>query len=65
MQAEDFVARGRRLPTVRVYGEFPAAFLKAWIGRRLFLRGTYGFLIAMNYAIFRHMRVVKIYEKSR
>jgi glycosyltransferase involved in cell wall biosynthesis len=64
MQAEDFVARGRRLPTVRVYGEFPAAFLKAWIGRRLFLRGTYGFLIAMNYAIFRHMRVAKIYERS-
>jgi len=65
MQAEDFVARGRRLPTVRVYGEFPAAFLKAWIGRGLFLRGTYGFLVAMNYAMFRHMRVAKIFEKMR
>ena len=65
MQADDFIARGRRLPIIRVYAEFPAAFLKAWIGRRLFLRGTYGFLVAMNYAMFRHMRVAKIYEKMR
>lgn len=65
MQAIDFVNRGRRLPHVRVYFEFPMAFLKAWIGRRLFLRGTYGFLVAMNYAMFRHMRVAKIYEKLR
>ena len=65
MQAEDFVARGRRLPLVRVYAEFPLAFLKAWIGRRLILRGTYGFLVAMNYAMFRHMRVAKVYEKLR
>lgn len=65
MQAEDFVARGRRLNRVRVYTEFPMAFLKAWIGRRLVLRGTYGFLVAMNYAIFRHMRIAKIYEKTR
>ena len=65
MQADDFIARGRRLPIFRIYGEFPAAFLKAWIGRRLFLRGTYGFLVAMNYAMFRHMRAAKIYERSR
>ena len=65
MQADDVRARGRRLSRVRVYMEFPAAFLKAWIGRRLALRGTYGFLVAMNYAIFRHMRVAKIYERTR
>lgn len=65
MQAEDFVARGRRLSQVRLYTEFPLAFIKAWIGRRLILRGTYGFLVAMNYAIFRHIRVAKIYEKAR
>lgn len=65
MQAEDFVSRGRRLPLLRVVMEFPMAFLKAWIGRRLILRGTYGFLLAMNYAMFRHMRVAKIYEKLR
>lgn len=65
MQADDFIARGRRLSLVRVYMEFPAAFVKAWLGRRLVLRGTYGFLVAMNYAIFRHMRVAKIYERTR
>lgn len=65
MQAEDFVARGRRLPLVRIYAEFPLAFLKALIIRRLALRGTYGFLVAMNYAMYRHMRVAKIYEKQR
>lgn len=65
MQAEDFIARGRRLPLVRVYAEFPLAFFKAWLGRRLILRGTYGFLVAMNYAVFRHVRVAKIYEKTR
>lgn len=65
MQADDFIARGRRLARVRVFTEFPMAFLKAWIGRRLVLRGTYGFLVAMNYAIFRHMRVAKIYERTR
>ena len=31
MQADDFVARDRRLPLIRVYAELPAAFLKAWI----------------------------------
>lgn len=65
MQADDFIARGRHLAPVRIFTEFPMAFLKAWIGRRLILRGTYGFLVAMNYAIFRHMRVAKIYERGR
>ena len=65
MQADDFIARGRRLPKIRVFTEFPIAFFKAWIGRRLILRGTYGFLVAMNYAIFRHIRVAKIYERTR
>lgn len=65
MQAEDFIARGRRLAKIRVFSEFPIAFFKAWIGRRLVLRGTYGFLVAMNYAIFRHIRVAKIYERTR
>ena len=65
MQADDFIARGRRLPRVRIFTEFPLAFLKAWIGRRLILRGTFGFLAAMNYAIFRHVRVAKIYDRMR
>jgi glycosyltransferase involved in cell wall biosynthesis len=64
-QAEDLDARGVVLPTWRVFGELPAAFLKAYLGRRHFLRGTYGVLTAMNYAISRHLRVAKHYERRR
>jgi hypothetical protein len=46
-----------------VFFELPAAFLKAYLGRRHALRGTYGFLTAMNYAISRHLRLAKHYER--
>jgi glycosyltransferase involved in cell wall biosynthesis len=64
-QALDLEARGVRLPTWRLFLEFPAAFLKAYLGRRHALRGTYGFLTAMNYAIARHLRIAKHYERRR
>jgi hypothetical protein len=64
-QADDLEARGVSIPTWRVFVEFPAAFVKAYIGRRHFVRGTYGFLTAMNYAISRHLRMAKHYEQRR
>lgn len=64
-QAADLDARGVTIPTWRVFVEFPAAFLKAYIGRRHFVRGTYGFLTAMNYAISRHLRLAKHVEARR
>lgn len=64
-QAMDLEARGIAIPTWRVFFEFPAAFLKAYVGRRHALRGTYGFLTAMNYAIARHLRLAKHYERRR
>jgi glycosyltransferase involved in cell wall biosynthesis len=64
-QAIDLEARGVSIPTWRLFLEFPAAFLKAYLGRRHFVRGTYGFLTAMNYAISRHLRVAKHYERKR
>ncbi|HMO29817.1 glycosyltransferase family 2 protein [Enterovirga sp.] len=64
-QADDLAARGVVIPAWRVIVEFQAAFWKAYIGRRHFVRGTYGFLTAMNYAIARHMRMAKHYERSR
>jgi len=63
--AQDLETRGVSIPTWRVYLEFPAAFIKAYFGRLYLLRGTYGFLIAMNYAIWRHLRMAKHYEKKR
>jgi glycosyltransferase involved in cell wall biosynthesis len=64
-QADDLEARGIVIPTWRLFFEFPAAFLKAYLGRRHFVRGTYGFLTAMNYAISRHLRLAKHYERRR
>jgi glycosyltransferase involved in cell wall biosynthesis len=64
-QAVDLDLRGVTIPTWRLFFEFPAAFVKAYIGRRHALRGAYGFLTAMNYAISRHLRVAKHYERRR
>lgn len=64
-QADDLTDRRVAIPAWRVYVEFPAAFLKAYLGRRHFVRGTYGFLTAVNYAISRHLRVAKHYERRR
>jgi glycosyltransferase involved in cell wall biosynthesis len=64
-QARDLALRGQSIPTWRVFFEFAGAFLKAYVGRRHFVRGVYGFLTAMNYAISRHLRVAKDYERRR
>jgi glycosyltransferase involved in cell wall biosynthesis len=64
-QAVDLDLRGVSIPTWRLFFEFPAAFLKAYFGRRHAVRGTYGFLTAMNYAIARHLRLAKHYERRR
>jgi glycosyltransferase involved in cell wall biosynthesis len=64
-QAEDLDLRGVTIPAWRMLFEFPAAFLKAYVGRRHALRGSYGFLTAMNYAISRHLRLAKHYERRR
>jgi glycosyltransferase involved in cell wall biosynthesis len=64
-QALDLDIRGQSIPTWRVFFEFIGAFIKAYVGRRHFVRGVYGFLTAMNYAISRHLRVAKHYERRR
>ncbi|SEI03894.1 Glycosyl transferase family 2 [Methylobacterium sp. 275MFSha3.1] len=64
-QADDLESRGVVIPTWRVFVELPGNFLKAYLGRRHFVRGTYGFLTAMNYAISRHLRVAKHVERRR
>lgn len=64
-QANDLMKRGVTPSRLRLFVEFPAAFFKAYIGRRHFVRGIYGFLTAMNYAMSRHMRVAKHYEMTQ
>jgi glycosyltransferase involved in cell wall biosynthesis len=63
MQADDLERKGRKLSSVRLVLEFPLAFLKAYIIRRHFVRGLYGFMTAMNYAYFRYLRGAKHWER--
>lgn len=62
-QADDLDARGETLSVFRLAAEFPANFIKAYIGRRHVLRGVYGFMTAMNYAFYRYLRVAKHWER--
>lgn len=64
-QVQDLEARGKHIPVWRIFVEFPAAFLKAYIIRRHALRGVYGFITAMNFAFYRFLRVAKDYERRR
>lgn len=62
-QVKDLAARHKHIPTWRLFVEFPAAFLKAYIIRRHFVRGIYGFVTAMNFAFYRWLRVAKDVER--
>lgn len=62
-QVSDLAARGKKIAGWRLFLEFPAAFLKAYIIRRHFVRGTYGFVTAMNFAFYRWLRVAKDFER--
>uniref|UniRef100_UPI003BA8AFE2 glycosyltransferase family 2 protein n=1 Tax=Stappia sp. TaxID=1870903 RepID=UPI003BA8AFE2 len=64
MQADDLEQRGRRLARWRIPGEFPLAFLKAYVLRRYALYGWWGLVIATNYAYSRFLRVAKAYERE-
>jgi glycosyltransferase involved in cell wall biosynthesis len=61
----DLHARGETLSVTRLVLEFPANFIKAYIGRRHALRGAYGFMTAMNFAFYRYLRVAKHIEQRR
>lgn len=62
-QADDLDARGITVSGFRLVAEFPANFVKAYIGRRHALRGLYGFMTAMNYAFYRYLRAAKHWER--
>lgn len=61
-QVDDLIARGRRLPRWRLFVEFPAAFLNAYFLRRYWVHGLAGFMLAMNHAWSRHLRIAKYVE---
>ncbi len=63
MQAANMIARGEGVTRLRMVFEFPLNFIKAYVGRRHFIRGTYGFMTAMNHAFFRYLRAAKYWER--
>ncbi|MCA0422587.1 MAG: glycosyltransferase family 2 protein [Proteobacteria bacterium] len=62
-QVRDLANRGKHIPAWRLFVEFPAAFLKAYILRRHFVRGYYGVITAANHAFYRWLRVAKDFER--
>jgi glycosyltransferase involved in cell wall biosynthesis len=62
-QVDDMMARGESVTRLRMVLEFPANFIKAYVGRRHLLRGSYGFMTAMNYAFYRYLRAAKFWER--
>ncbi|CAN1540029.1 Beta4Glucosyltransferase domain containing protein [Rhabdaerophilaceae bacterium] len=62
-QVADLAKRGKSVATWRIFVEFPATFIKAYIFRRHFARGIYGVITATNFAFFRWLRVAKDYER--
>ena len=62
MQVEDMRARGRKLPRSRLVTEFPVSFFKAYFVRKYRKYGWWGFILSMNYAHARFLRVAKAYE---
>jgi glycosyltransferase involved in cell wall biosynthesis len=62
MQAADMATRERRVGMLRLVAEFPLAFLKAYVVRRLALYGRWGFVWAVTYAFSRFLRLAKAHE---
>jgi glycosyltransferase involved in cell wall biosynthesis len=65
LQANEMLASNRVPSRWRVITEFPLCFFKSYIGRRYALRGLYGYLVAINYAYYRTLRLAKAYEIAR
>jgi glycosyltransferase involved in cell wall biosynthesis len=61
-QVADLEKRGETISVARLVLEFPANFIKAYVGRRHALRGVYGFMTAMNFAFYRYLRAAKYFE---
>ncbi len=65
MQADDWMARQKPIPWVRMVVEPFSAFLKAYFLRRYLFMGLMGFHYSLIYAFSRSIRMAKIYERYR
>lgn len=62
MQVADMRQRGRRISRLRLLTEFPVCFFKGYFLRRYRKYGWWGFIVAVNFAHGRFLRVAKVYE---
>jgi glycosyltransferase involved in cell wall biosynthesis len=65
MQADDFIAKGRKPSNFRIITEPLVSFLKSYILRRYFLYGLDGFVASVQYGYARMLRLAKAREKIR
>jgi glycosyltransferase involved in cell wall biosynthesis len=61
-QAMFLVAKGRRISTLRLFGEFPLKFLKYYLLRRQFMNGWFGLSLSIIAANRNFMRLAKAKE---
>jgi glycosyltransferase involved in cell wall biosynthesis len=62
-QAADRESKNKSFSPLRLYFEFPLAFLKIYFGRRYFALGRKGFTFSVIYAFGRFVRVAKSEQK--
>ena len=63
--ANDLINRGKKMPVLRLFTEFPLSFLKVYFLRRYCFRGLSGFSYAIMFAFYRFSRIAKFIEKSQ
>jgi len=56
---------GKKYSTVRLFIEMPYQFIRYYFFKRFFLRGIFGFIMAMNCAYFRFLKIAKMIENQR
>jgi glycosyltransferase involved in cell wall biosynthesis len=62
LQAEEWVTKGRRKPSLRIVIEPFFAFLKSYFARKYFLYGIDGFMASIMYAYSKTIRLAKVRE---
>lgn len=62
MQAEEWVKKGRKKPSARIFYEPFFAFFKSFLLRKYFLYGTNGFMASLMYAYSKTLRLAKVRE---
>jgi glycosyltransferase involved in cell wall biosynthesis len=62
LQAEEWVAKGRRKPSIRIVLEPVFAFFKSYFIRKYFLYGIDGFMASIMYAYSKTLRLAKVRE---